>query len=173
MLETMMLRSLSTHAKIPGKTVLLVDVSGSMFGDKVSAKSDLERFDAAAALAVLLREVCESVEIYSFSNSAVRVAPRRGFALVEAIRDSQSHQGTALQSSINMIKDITDRVIVMTDEQSQTETKAPPNNSKGYIINVAAYQNGVNHSKWTTITGFSEAVVDYIQALESSTDLFQ
>jgi hypothetical protein len=31
---------------------------------------------------------------------------------------------------------------------------------------VASYQNGVNHQAWTEINGFSEAVIDYIQALE-------
>ena len=49
MLEQMMFKALEGHEKLAGKTVLLVDVSGSMFGTKVSAKSDLDRFDAAAA----------------------------------------------------------------------------------------------------------------------------
>jgi hypothetical protein len=48
MLEAMMFRSLATMEKLPGKTVLLVDVSGSMFGCPISQKSDLDRFDAAA-----------------------------------------------------------------------------------------------------------------------------
>jgi len=40
--------------------------------------------------------------------------------------------------------------------------------SVGYIVNVAAYQNGVNHSDWLCVDGFSEAVIDYIQAVEKS-----
>jgi 60 kDa SS-A/Ro ribonucleoprotein len=169
MLEAMMFRSLATHAKIPGKTVLLIDVSGSMFGSKISAKSDLDRFDAAAALAILCREVCDEVEIYSFSNSAVKVAPRRGFALAEAINKSQQHNGTALGTSMSQVDSETkyDRVVVFTDEQSFDRPAAPQ--GKGYIVNVAAYQNGVNHGAWTEISGFSEAVVDYIQALELET----
>ena len=166
MLESMMFRSLATHQKIPGKTVLLIDVSGSMFGTRISSKSDLDRFDAAAALAMLCREVCEEVEIYSFSNNAVRVAPRRGFALREAIENSQSHGGTALGNSMKTVDGNSsyDRCIVFTDEQSYDRPGAPRN--KGYIINVAAYENGVNHQAWTEINGFSEAVIDYIQALE-------
>lgn len=166
MLESMMFRSLATHDKIPGKTVLVIDVSGSMFGTKISSKSDLDRFDAAAALAMLCREVCEEVEIYSFSDNAVRVAPRRGFALREAISNSQYHSGTRLGQAMQTINanGSYDRCIVFTDEQSYDRPDAP--RGKGYVVNVASYENGVNHNAWTEVNGFSEAVVDYIQALE-------
>lgn len=164
MLESMMLRSLSSEAKLPGKTVLLVDVSGSMFGTKISAKSDLDRFDAAAALAMLCKEVCESVEIYTFSNSLVRVAPRSGFALGVALSRSQSHGGTLLGSALRQLQPPYDRIIIFTDEQSSDRPTAPT--GKGYIINVAAYQNGVNHGAWTQVSGFSEAVIDYIRESE-------
>lgn len=166
MLESMMFRSLATHDKIPGKTVLVIDVSGSMFGSKISQKSDLDRFDAAAALAMLCREVCEEVEIYSFSGNAVRIAPRRGFALREAIEKSQNHGGTNLGTAINTVNNngSYDRCIVFTDEQSYDRPAAPK--GKGYVVNVASYENGVNHAAWVEVNGFSESVIEYIQALE-------
>ena len=166
MLESMMFRSLETHDKIPGKTVLVIDVSGSMFGCPISSKSDLDRFDAAAALAMLCREVCEEVEIYSFSDNAVRVAPRRGFALREAISKSQQHGSTHLGRAIQTINanGSYDRCIVFTDEQSYDRPGAPL--SKGYVVNVASYEHGVNHNAWTEVNGFSESVIEYIQALE-------
>ena len=166
MLESMMFRSLATHDKIPGKTVLVIDVSGSMFGATISQKSDLDRFDAAAALAMLCREVCEEVEIYSFSGNAVRIAPRRGFALREAIEKSQNHGGTNLGTAINTVNNngSYDRCIVFTDEQSYDRPAAPK--GKGYVVNVASYENGVNHAAWVEVNGFSESVIEYIQALE-------
>lgn len=166
MLEAMMFKSLEVHKKLPGKTVLLIDVSGSMFGSKVSGKSDLDRFDAAAALAVLCREICEEVEIYSFSNQCVRVPARRGFALIEAINHSQYHSGTDTGGAVRSVNANTkyDRCIVFTDEQSQTSVPKPE--GAGYVVNVAAYQNGINSGDWTTITGFSEAIIDYIQLFE-------
>lgn len=167
MLEAMMLRSLATMEKLPGKTVLLVDVSGSMFGAKLSEKSDLDRFDAAAALAMLCKEVCEEVEIYTFSTELKRVAPRSGFALKEAISNSQNHGGTNLGSSLKQITSAHDRIIVFTDEQSQ-DTVVAPKCGNGYIVNVAAYENGVNHEAWTVVSGFSEAVIDYIRASEQA-----
>jgi hypothetical protein len=169
MLEQMMFKALEGHEKLAGKTVLLVDVSGSMFGAKVSAKSDLDRFDAAAALAVLCREICEEVEIYSFSDrGAIRVPPRRGFALIEAISRSQSHSGTELGKALRSITSAYDRCIIFTDEASYDRPDAPRKGTNGYILNVGSYENGVNHEAWTCITGFSEAVIDYIQAFEKS-----
>lgn len=167
MLENMLLRSLESHKKLPGKTKLYVDVSSSMYMPKVSAKSDITRQDASLALAMLCREICEDLEIYSFSGRALRIAPRRGFALAEAIKTSQGCSGTDLQRSLDQTQSAADRIIVITDEQSYSSTKAPYGGAKGYVINVGSYQNGINHDAWTTITGFSEAVVDYIQALES------
>ena len=167
MLESMMLRSLKTAEKLPGKTVLLVDVSGSMFGTKISAKSDLDRFDAAAALAMLCREVCDEVEVYTFSGDLKRVAARSGFALAEALSASQEHGGTELGKALEKLTTAHDRLLVFTDEQSYDVVKAPKC-GKGYIINVAGYENGVNHSAWTTVTGFSEAVIDYIRESEKT-----
>jgi 60 kDa SS-A/Ro ribonucleoprotein len=168
MLEEMMLRSLASHEKLRGRTVLLVDVSISMFGTRISDKSDLDRFDAAAALAMLCREICEDVVIYTFSNRAVRVAPRSGFALRETLSNSQFHSGTRLGSALAEIhqNEKYDRIIVFTDEQSRDAVTTKPR-GKGYILNVASYQNGINHADWLTISGFSEAVIDFIQTYES------
>lgn len=168
MLEAMMFKACESMEKIGGVTDVVVDVSGSMFGTSVSSKSDLDRFDAAAALAVLTRELCEDVRFFTFSYGLKRVPARRGFALVEALRNSQSHGGTALGQSLRELKEQhgeSERIIVITDEQSSDRPAKPKD--KGYILNVGSYRNGVNHDAWTTITGFSEAVFEYIKALEA------
>ena len=168
MLEQMMFKALAGHEKLPGKTLLMVDVSGSMFGPKVSAKSDIDRFDAAAALAVLCREICEEVEIFTFSNDAKRIAPRRGFALVDALRTSQHHGGTSTGHSLRQAYAQVgkhDRCIVFTDEATYDRVDAPKA-KHAYVLNVASYENGINHQDWLTITGFSEAVLTYIQMFE-------
>ena len=53
---------------------------------------------------------------------------------------------------------------MFTDEQAQDTVGAPI--GKGYMINVAANEHGVGYGDWTRITGFSEAVLDYIRAVE-------
>ena len=53
MLDEAMRRALTRREKLIGRTALLVDVSYSMVGTRISARSDLDRLDAAAALAAM------------------------------------------------------------------------------------------------------------------------
>ena len=78
-LEPMMLRACEGREKLHGRTIVLLDVSGSM-GGPISEKSDLSRLDAACGLAILLRELCQSAEVMTFSNKVVQVPARRGAA---------------------------------------------------------------------------------------------
>jgi 60 kDa SS-A/Ro ribonucleoprotein len=154
------------NGKLSGRTVLLVDVSGSMVAP-LSRRSEMLRTDAAYGLAVLLREVGEKVAVYSFSNRLVEVPPRRGFALRDAIEASQPHAATYLGKAVAQLneKERYDRLIVITDEQAHDT--APNPKGKGYVINVASYKNGVGYGAWTHIDGWSESVVEYVRALEA------
>jgi hypothetical protein len=163
-LEKKMFSSVENVGKLAGKTVLLVDVSGSMDAS-LSARSEMQRTDAAFGLVILLREICEDVAVYSFSNVTKRVPSRRGFALRDAINTSQAHQGTYLGQAVRDVDDKYDRLIVITDEQAHDSVPVP--NGRGYVINVASYKNGVGYGKWTHIDGWSESVVEYIRALET------
>ena len=164
-LERAMFRSLAEADRLPGHTVLLVDVSGSMIAP-LSRRSELLRTDAAYGLAVLLREIAEKATIYTFSDSAVRIPPRRSFALRDAMEASQRHGGTRLGAALDAIPEPYDRVVVLTDEQSHDRV-GPPRGT-GYMINVASARNGVGYGAWTHIDGWSEAVVDYIRVLETT-----
>ncbi len=66
----------------------------------MSAKSEMRRLDAACGLAVLAREICDEVEIFTFSNEVKKIPPRRGFALRDAIVASQPHGGTELGKAV-------------------------------------------------------------------------
>jgi hypothetical protein len=164
-LEPMMLRACEGREKLSGKTAVLLDVSGSM-NSAVSGKSDITRLDAACGVAILLRELCESVEVFTFSNAVVQVPPRRGFALRDAIDKSQQHGGTYLGKAVEAInrERAYGRLVVLTDEQSAD--RAPSPNGAGYVINVAAYKNGVGYGQWNHIDGWSEACIDYLQEFE-------
>ena len=61
-LETAMFKNLSNVKKLDGKTLILVDVSGSM-ESPISSKSDLKRIDAGCALAMIVRELCDDVVV--------------------------------------------------------------------------------------------------------------
>src|SRR5258708_40341270 len=97
------------EAKLRGKTVLLVDVSGSMDAP-LSRRSEMRRNDAAYGLAVLLREIAASVNVYSFSDNLVRIPAWQGFALRDAINASQRHNGTYLGKALGGIEEQYDRL---------------------------------------------------------------
>jgi TROVE domain-containing protein/VWA domain-containing protein len=170
-LELAMFRSLADRAGLlPGHTVLLVDVSGSM-SYAMSKRSEMNRTDAAYGLAILLREIAAKVTIYTFSETARLVPSRRGMALRDALDRSQPHGGTNLGAALRQLEwecVLYDRLIVITDEQAHDTVGDP--RGRGYIINVASNRNGVGYGDgthgWTHIDGFSEAVVEYIAELE-------
>src|SRR5258707_3060447 len=164
-LESAMLKSIKGYGRLPGRTRLLVHVSGSMF-HPLSAQSEMTPVEAACGLAILAREVCDEVEIFTFSQDVVKVAPRRGFALRDAIVNSQPHGSTFLGKAVTAIDRKGDRLIVFTDEQSHDQVSDP--RGRGTMVNVAAYQHGVGHGAWTRVNGFSETVIAWIAASEET-----
>ena len=145
-----------------GRTIILVDVSGSMDA-RLSAKSDLTRMDAAATLAAIIPG---KVRLFTFSNAVVEVPARRGMAGVDAIVRSQPHGGTELGAAVTQMNTIPhDRLIVITDEQARAPVPDPVA-QKAYMINVASARNGVGYGPWMHIDGFSENVLAYVRAHE-------
>jgi len=168
LIEPMMLRAAASFDKLEGPTAILVDHSGSM-QQMVSARSEVSRFDAASALAILVRETCDNVRVFTFSDRCIEVAPRRGFALADGIKAVINPVSTLLGKAVATVYQQFPecrRIIVITDEQSADKPKAPVGN--GYIINVEMSKNGIGYGDWTTINGWSEHVIQYIQAIEAS-----
>jgi hypothetical protein len=164
--EPLMLKCLEAQPKLAGKTAIVVDNSGSMYGAKVSARSDVDRSDAACALAILVREICAQCVVIGFATSAAVIPARRGFALVDAIKGGPSG-GTMTDTALALAeREGYDRIIVITDEQSHQCVRAP--RGIGYFINVATNKNGIGYGPWTHIDGWSEAVIDYIREVETA-----
>ncbi|ESQ77687.1 TROVE domain-containing protein [Asticcacaulis sp. AC402] len=162
-LDEALMETVLAQPMFKGRTLILVDVSGSMDW-KLSQRSDLTRLDAAATLAAV---VPGDIRAYTFSNEVVEVPARRGIAGVDAIVRSQPHGGTELGKAVAKINKIPhDRLIVITDEQSQDRVPDPVA-AKAYMINVASNRNGVGYGRWTHIDGFSENVLGYIREHES------
>jgi 60 kDa SS-A/Ro ribonucleoprotein len=162
-LESAMLKSIKDHARLKGRTRLLIDVSGSM-DTALSRQSEMTRLEAACGLAILAREIFEKVEIFTFSNDVAKIPPRRGFALRDAIVASQPHAGTYLGKAVKQVDLRGDRLIVFTDEQSHDKVESPL--GLAYMINVASNQHGVGNGPWRRVDGFSEAVIAWIAASE-------
>ena len=184
-LEQAMFRCLASQEKLTGKTVLIVDCSGSMHG-QISDKSELDRLSAAAALAMLLREVCDDVSVYATAgddgrriHATMLVPPRRGFGLRDLLSYEQTSRkigggGIFLKQVIEHVrkeeKGKADRIIVITDEQDcdivNKPASAKPFGKNNYLINVASYKNGIGYGEWVHIDGWSENVLSYIEQFE-------
>lgn len=166
-LDQAMQASIKEKKPLSGTTLIFVDVSGSMRGLAVSARSDMDRVTAAATLASIVN--CERKRVFSFANRVMELPGRMGMAGVDSIVHSQNG-GTKLADAIDLANSFPhDRVIFITDEQDTTGRKIPnPVCDKSYMINVASYRNGVDYRKnnWIKLDGFSESVLKFIYAIE-------
>jgi len=169
-IEEAMLKGIAGLAKLKGSTGLVVDVSGSM-DYKLAKNGEATRMDAAAGLAILLREKTEEFAIATFSDKCVELPARRGFALRDAIVKSQEHGGTYLKRALGELSEKQDwknleRLIVVTDEQSH-DGILPAWTKRAYVVNVAPYKHGISYGNgWMHVDGWSERILDYIAAME-------
>jgi uncharacterized protein with von Willebrand factor type A (vWA) domain len=159
---------------------MLVDISGSMsYG--LSGKSQLHRDDVAASMAAIIKECSDESSIYKFNTSPIMIpSSRRGFSLISDILHSTGG-GTSVYDCTNRALSEyqsskgknPDRIIIITDEQINSDMSSrlsiTPKNTKGYILNVGSYENGVGYernSNWIHINGWSENIIKYIVANE-------
>lgn len=185
-LEKAMYRCVADLPKLKGHTALVIDTSPSMWMEKISAKSEMDRFEAASALAILAREICESVSVYAFNREGYVVPNRRGFALRDALAKTKGNSSYGGLGVILANKDGYDRIIVLTDGQWHDHRKKTdvlgwiasddaikisdaPLTHNAYMLNVASCQYGVGYGKWTSIDGFSENTLKYIYEFENDT----
>lgn len=174
--------------KLKGKTLVVVDISGSMNGS-LAKNSETTRMEAAFGLAMLIREQAEDITLYATAgdDGAVKhdtrlVPARHAFALADAFRslyEPMGGGGVFLKQCMEHIAKEEhgkkfDRVIVITDEQDcdigARTSKAPTLGKYNYIINVGCYTPGlpVLSAGWTKVSGFSERVIDWMMDDEST-----
>jgi hypothetical protein len=185
-IEEMMLKSFETAPKLPGKTIFVVDVSGSM-NMPLSNKSDFNRKDAAIAMAVLAEGMTERISVYATAgddygqtHATQKISPYRGFALQNEINHMVCNLGGGgifTRQCLEYIKtqeqEIPDRIIVFSDSQDCDRNKALPKpfGKHNYIVDVSVHENGINYQGvWDAeISGWSEHFLKYIAAFEGLT----
>jgi 60 kDa SS-A/Ro ribonucleoprotein len=169
-IEAAMFQGIAALPKLEGATGLLVDVSSSM-DSQLAKRSETTRMDAAAGLAILLREKGAAFYVATFSDKCVELPARRGFALRDGIVTSQEHSSTQLKRALEQLSgqrdwQKLDRLIVITDEQAH-DGILPAWTPKAYVVNVAPYKPGLSYGNgWTHVDGWSERIVEYIAAVE-------
>lgn len=187
-IEDMMLRSLGNMPTLPGTSVLVIDVSGSM-GNKLSGESKFNRMEVASMLAVLANEVCQFCQIWvTAGDDGARVhktemvtGKNRGFSLADEIIRSARYMGgggiftrQALAHIKERWSETPDRIIVFSDSQdidaARGDRRLPvPFGKWNYIVDVSAEKRGINYKGvWNggEVSGWSEKFLTWIAANE-------
>ena len=184
-LEEAMLSAYAKMPKLKGRTLFIVDVSGSMRAT-VSSCSDMSRLDCAEAMAMLAANQCEQFELVcTAGNDGSRVCasehisyPKKGFGLIGQIKDAEKRLGgggiftrQCLEWCRANVEGDFDRIIVFSDSQDCDfpDKRIPhPYGTRNYICDVSCHTHGVNFKgAWTAeIAGFSEHFLTYIAACE-------
>lgn len=192
-IEDAMINSYANLPKLKGKTLFIVDVSGSM-GARMSEKSDFTRYDAACAMAMLAANQCEDYEIvctagndYAHTGAHEHIPyPQKGFGIFEQIRRTNRNIGgggiftrQCLEWCNDKFKGQKfDRIIVFSDSQDCDfpERRTPkPFGTYNYICDISAHTKGVNYKgTWDAeISGFSEHFITFIAAMEGIQNTFE
>ena len=195
-LEKAMTCSIDNMETLDGRTLIALDVSGSM-GQPISANSDVCCCDIGAVLAALSTHICEDATVCSF-DAASRWSGRNGYQIekfgkydsVLAIADKLSFHGGgtdlslpmkwALNEDVNRGIKPFDRVIYISDNECNSGVKST-------VQHLAdEYRNLYNKNLWVhaidmqgygtqqfigkrtnIIAGWNEAALSFIETVEA------
>jgi hypothetical protein len=182
-LESAMNTAASRIEQWPGRTLVLVDLSGSM-GCAVSAKSTITRLQAACALGAMIAQKPGS-EVWGFASTSahIKVLARDGVLKTTQKLADQAQVlgwGTMLGAALQKaLRPGFDRVLILTDEQVADQAWAvlgnhldQQPNCRAYVINLAGYAPSfvatrqAKHPQVVSVGGFSDRVLDWVSALE-------
>jgi 60 kDa SS-A/Ro ribonucleoprotein len=182
-IEDIMLRGFAEVTKLPGLSIFIVDVSGSMQA-KISERSQLSRMEVAATMAMVAESTCERCAIYATGTNHALVTRHNGivrgsgFGLVEHIVNKSALElgggGIYTRRVLEWVRaresEVPARIIVFSDSQDcDYGNKLPePFGEANYIVDVSAHTHGINYKGiWTAeISGWSDHFIDYIAAME-------
>ena len=146
-LEQALQHSLAAVPALPGRTLVLVDRSGSMFGP-VSGRSRLSRADAAAVFGAALAVRAARADLVQFGTGSAPVAFRRVEAVLRVVERFGNLGGTQTAEAVRRHYRGHDRVVIVTDEQAAFDwrgsdpTAQVPQPVPVYTWNLAGYRFG-------------------------------
>lgn len=156
------------NVNLPGKTLVLIDVSGSMSGSR--GRTKIIPRDIAAVMGVAAALGCDA-DVAVFGTSSKRVEVRRGGSVINTVERLKGNQGvghgTAIGSAINTQYDGHDRILVMTDMQSRDTTRVRVS-SPTYLFDLSGYgKPPVFGKKSVMFAGWSDHYLNSIPLIES------
>ncbi|MEU8888373.1 TROVE domain-containing protein [Streptomyces sp. NPDC048442] len=117
-LEQALGHSLANVPRLPGRTLVLVDRSGSMFWSPASERSKLNRADAAAIFGTSLALRADSADLVEFGSNSKPVDFAKGESVLKILERFGDLGGTSTAAAVRRHYDGHDRVLIVTDEQA-------------------------------------------------------
>lgn len=180
-LEQAVGHSLGRVPELEGRTLILVDTSGSM-NAAFSRDGTLMRWDAAALFGIALGLRARNADVVSFSNEAKPFPAKRGESVLGALERWKTggwflNGGTNTAACLRASFDKHDRVVIVTDEQSSYDrvgvTDSVPAAVPVYTWNLAGYRVGhapSGKANRHTFGGLTDQAFGMIPLLEAGRD---
>lgn len=177
-LEQAVGHSLENVPALTGRTLVLVDRSGSMFSP-MSGKSSLRQADAAALFGAALAVRSQHADLVQFGTSSERVEVRPGTSLLKIVEQFRDLGGTNTADAVRSHFAGHDRVVIVTDEQAwggyrgESPLDQVPASVPVYTWNLAGYRYGHGESGTGSrhaFGGLSDASFRLIPLIEACQD---
>ncbi|WP_406389271.1 TROVE domain-containing protein [Streptomyces sp. NBC_00887] len=173
-LEQALGHSLANIPALPGRTLILVDRSGSMWA-RLSDRSQLNRADAAAVFGAALALRAADADLVEFGTSSAPVRHRSGESVLKILERFHSLGGTNTVEAVRRHYRKHDRVLIVTDEQASFTyygdvAEGIPPTVPVYTWNLAGYRIGHGPSgsdNRHTFGGLSDAAFRMVPLLEA------
>jgi hypothetical protein len=141
-------RSLANVPALRGRTLVMVDVSGSMVSP-LSGRGSALRWEAAAVFAAALAARAEKADLVAFDTTSRAIEIRPGDSILRTVEKVKPFVGGGTET-FRALRDNyrgQDRVIILTDEQAFADArsgKTPGEDVKVpiYTFNLAGYRAG-------------------------------
>ncbi|WP_433375531.1 TROVE domain-containing protein [Actinoplanes sp. CA-142083] len=180
-LEKALQAALAHVPALAGRTLILIDTSGSMRAE-FSRDGSLRCWDAAVVFGLALAARAEAATTVAFSNESMVFPPARGESVLAGVRRFKEGgyfmgMGTDTGAAVETHYDGHDRVVILTDEQAhyyadEDVTRAIPPQIPVYTWNLAGYRLGhaPDEGNRHTFGGLSDAGFAMIPLLEAGAE---
>jgi len=176
-LEQALGHSLANVPSLSGRSLILVDRSGSMWS-RLSDRSELNRADAAAIFGTALAMRADNADLVEFGTNSRRVKYRKGESVLKVLGRFGDLGGTNTTEAVRAHYKKHDRVLIVTDEQASFSfhgdpTEQVPVTVPVYTWNLAGYRPGHGPSGKAnrhTFGGLSDAAFRMVSLLEAGRD---
>jgi hypothetical protein len=172
--------SLANVPAFAGRTLVLVDVSGSM-ASPMSNRSSAQRWELAALFGAAIAARADAVDVVAFETAAHRVEIRKGASVLRSIESFRQYVGggTNTWPAVREHFKGHDRIVILTDEQAFYDARsgtvpAEEIDAPIYTFNLAGYQVGALPSgtaRRYTFGGLNDRGFAAIDLLDRGSDI--